>query len=197
MKQTIIFTLLLLAFTNLEAAADAVAGKSKSAVCAACHGTDGNSTTSVWPSLAGQGEHYLAKQMTDFRDGKRKDTAMSPMAIALSDQDIANLAAYYTSLSATTGTTKQQYVELGSKIYTGGVTGILACAACHGPNGAGLAAAGFPKVSGQQIQYTIKQLNNFKDGSRANGNNTMMIDVAAKMTDEQIEAVANYLAGLH
>lgn len=197
MKQSIFFVLLLLAFTNIQAATDAVAGKNKSAVCATCHGADGNSINPVWPSLAGQNQNYLSKQMTDFRDGNRKDVTMSPMAAALTDQDIADLAAYYTSLSSKAGTTKEEYVKLGSKLYTGGVTGVLACTACHGPKGDGLDAAGFPKISGQKIQYVIKQLNNFKNGSRTSSVNSMMNDIAAKMSDEQIEAIANYLAGLH
>jgi len=197
MKQSIIFALLLLAFSNLQAAADAVAGKNKSAVCGTCHGTDGNSINPAWPSLAGQNQNYLSKQLTHFRDGNRKNMTMSPMAAALTDQDIADLSAYYTSLSAKAGTTKEKFVELGSKIYTGGVSGVLACTACHGPKGAGLDAAGFPKIAGQKIQYTINQLNDFKNGSRNNASNSMMNDIAAKMNDEQIEAVANYLSGLH
>jgi len=197
MKQSILFVLLLLISTNIQAAADAVAGKNKSAVCATCHGADGNSINPVWPSLAGQSQGYLAKQLKNFRDGIRKNMTMSPMAAALTDQDIADLAAYYTSLNAKAGTTKEKYVELGSKIYAGGVTGVLACTACHGPNGDGLDAAGFPKISGQKVQYLIKQLNDFKSGSRTSAANSMMNDIAAKMNDEQIEAVANYLAGLH
>jgi cytochrome c553 len=197
MKQSIFFALLLLAFSNIQAAADAVAGKNKSALCATCHGPDGNSINPVWPSLAGQNQNYLAKQMTEFRDGNRKDAVMSSMAAALTDQDIADLAAYYTSLNAKAGTTKEKYVKLGSKIYSGGVTGVLACTACHGPKGDGLDAAGFPKISGQKIQYVINQLNNFKNGSRTSPANSMMNDIAAKMNDEQIEAIANYLAGLH
>jgi cytochrome c553 len=197
MKQSILFVLLLLISTNIQAAADAVAGKNKSAVCATCHGADGNSINPVWPSLAGQNQGYLAKQLKDYRDGNRKNMTMSSMAAALTDQDIADLAAYYTSLNAKAGTTKEKYVELGSKIYSGGVTGVLACTACHGPNGDGLDAAGFPKISGQKVQYVIMQLNNFKNGSRSSSANSMMNDIAAKMNDEQIEAIANYLAGLH
>ena len=196
MKQTIILVVLLLAMTSINGA-DATAGKNKSGVCGACHGADGNSSNPEWPSLAGQNAAYLSKQMSDFRDGKRKNVQMSPMAAALTDQDIADLAAYYSSQTAKAGTTNEKYIAEGSKIYTGGVAGILACTACHGPNGAGLEAAGFPKISGQKVQYTINQLNNFKNGSRVNETNSMMNDIAANMNDAQIEAVANYLSGLH
>jgi cytochrome c553 len=197
MKQSILFAILLLASINIQAAADAVAGKNKSTLCAACHGPDGNSINPVWPSLAGQNQSYLAKQLRDYRDGSRKNINMTSIAAALEDQDIADLAAYYTSLSAKAGTTKEKYVKLGSKIYSGGVTGVLACTACHGPKGNGLDAAGFPKISGQKVQYVINQLNYFKNGSRTSSANSMMNDIAAKMNDEQIEAIANYLAGLH
>jgi cytochrome c553 len=197
MKQSILFSILLLASINIQAAADAVAGKNKSALCATCHGPDGNSINPVWPSLAGQSQNYLSQQLKNFRDGNRKNMSMSAMAAALTDQDIADLSAYYTSLNAKAGTTKEKYVKLGSKIFSGGVTGVIACTACHGPKGDGLDAAGFPKISGQKIQYVIKQLNDFKNGSRTGSANSMMNDIAAKMNDEQIEAIANYLAGLH
>ncbi|RLA02986.1 MAG: cytochrome c4 [Gammaproteobacteria bacterium] len=197
MKQSIIFVLFLLLSTNILSAADAVAGKNKSIVCGACHGPDGNSFNPVWPSLAGQNATYLAKQLTDFRDGKRTDVQMAPMAAALTDADIADIAAYFSSMELKSGSTDEKYVALGSQIYTGGLEGVMACTGCHGPDGAGLEAAGFPQVSSQQTQYVINQLNNFKNGIRANDASTMMSSIAANMSEEQITAVANYLSGLH
>jgi cytochrome c553 len=197
MKQSIIIALLLLAITNTAIAADIAAGKGKAVMCAACHGADGNSINPEWPNLAGQNADYLTKQIIAFRDGSRVNAQMAPMVAALSDQDAENIAAYYASLDAKSGATKEEYVALGSQIYTGGVTGVMACTACHGPKGDGLGAAGFPKVSGQQINYVINQLNNFKNGSRSNDSSVMMNNIAAAMTEEQITAVANYLSGLY
>jgi len=197
MKQSIIIALLLLAATNFVSAADAVAGKNKSAMCGACHGPDGNSFNPEWPNLAGQSVSYLSKQLKDFRDGKRKNDQMAPMAAALTDTDIEDISAYFSSMKVKAATTKVEFVELGSKLYSGGTKGVMACTACHGPKGEGLEAAGFPQVAGQQIQYVINQLKNFKNGTRENDSSTMMNNIASAMTDEQIEAVANYLAGLH
>ena len=197
MKQSIIIALLLLAVTNIANAADISAGKAKAAMCAGCHGADGNSISPEWPNLAGQSANYLTKQIKDFRDGNRTNAQMAPMVAALSDQDAENIGAYYASLDAKAGATKEEYVALGSQIYSGGVTGVMACTACHGPNGAGLEAAGFPKISGQQINYVITQLNDFKNGSRTNDSSVMMNNIASAMTDEQIIAVANYLSGLY
>ena len=197
MKQSIIIALLLLAVTNIANAADISAGKAKAAMCAGCHGADGNSISPEWPNLAGQSANYLTKQIKDFRDGNRTNAQMAPMVAALSDQDAENIGAYYASLDAKAGATKEEYLALGSQIYSGGVTGVMACTACHGPNGAGLEAAGFPKISGQQINYVITQLNDFKNGSRTNDSSVMMNNIASAMTDEQITAVANYLSGLY
>ena len=196
MKQSIII-LLLLAATNVVTAADAKAGKVKAAMCTACHGGDGNSINPIWPNLAGQSVSYLAKQMKDFRDGKRKSAQMAPMVAALSDEDIGNIAAYFSSQQVKTGTTKEEFLTLGSQLYNGGIAGVIACTGCHGPTGAGLDAAGFPQLAGQQVPYTIAQLATFKDGTRSNDNSTMMNSIAGALNDEQIEAVANYIAGLH
>ena len=197
MKQLIIISLLLIAANNIATAADATAGKNKAGLCIACHGADGNSPAPLWPNLAGQNPGYLSKQMADFRDGRRTNDQMSPMAAALTDEDIADISAFFASQKLKTGTTKQEYVELGSKIYTGGAQGVMACTGCHGPNGAGLDAAGFPQVAGQKVTYVISQLNNFKSGDRGNDTTGMMASIAGAMNDQQIEAVANYLAGLH
>ncbi len=192
--------------TGVAQAGDANAGKTKSAVCAACHGADGNSATPIWPKLAGQGEAYLAKQLADFRTGAqsegkkgRFEPTMAPMAAGLSDADIADLSAYFASQKVQYAGVKKEYVEAGRKLYTGGDAsrGIPACTACHGGNGAGMAGAKYPALGGQHVDYTIAQLKAFRDGKRANDPNGMMQGVVKNMSDEQITAIANYLVGLH
>ena len=187
-------------------AGDAAAGKAKSAVCAACHGADGNSATPMWPKLAGQNEAYLLKQLKEFKKGMetqgaqgRFEPSMSPMAAPLSETDMADLAAYFASQKVQYAGVKKEYVEVGQKLYRGGDTsrGVPACTACHGPNGKGMGSAMFPAVGGQQIDYTINQLKAFRSGQRKNDPNGMMRGAAKNLTDEQITALANYLVGLH
>ena len=196
----------LAALPSTAQAGDAAAGKAKSAVCAACHGADGNSATPMWPKLAGQNEAYLAKQLKEFKKGMetqgaqgRYEPSMSPMAAPLTDTDIADLAAYFASQKVQYGGVKKEFLAQGEKLYRGGDTsrGVPACTACHGPNGAGLGAAQFPAVGGQQIDYTINQLKAFRAGQRKNDPNGMMRGAAKNLTDEQITALANYLVGLH
>jgi len=179
-------------------AGDAAAGKEKSASCAACHGMDGNSPAPNFPKLAGQGEGYIVKQLQDFKSGKRVDATMNAMAAPLSETDMADLAAYYASQTGSTGTAAEDQVELGQTIYRAGnaTSGVAACAACHGPTGAGNPQARFPKVSGQHADYTVLQLNKFRKAERANDAGSMMRGVAAKMTDAEIAAVAQYIQGL-
>ena len=196
MKQ-LVLVILLSVVTSAIQAGDATAGKNKSMVCSACHGAEGISMAANWPNLAGQHEKYLAKQLTEYKSGKRANVQMAPMAMPLSEEDIADLAAYYASLEGTLGEVKENFLELGKEIYERGAEGVMACTACHGPNGMGLEAAGFPKLSGQKIDYTIATLKDFRAGIRNNDLNGMMRDIAKVMTDEQIEAVANYVAGLH
>jgi len=197
MKLLLIISLLFLAANNTVFAADASAGKTKAATCIACHGVDGNSFNPEWPSLAGQDAGYLAKQIRNFKSGERTNDLMAPMVAPLTDADIDDISAHFASQTLAEATTKEEYVALGAKIYTGGTNGVTACTACHGPTGTGLPAAGFPQVSGQKIQYVINQLNNFKSGTRSNDANGMMRDISAAMNEEQIVAIANYLAGLH
>lgn len=177
---------------------NAEAGKTKSATCAACHGADGNSVNPEWPKLAGQHPSYLLKQLMNFKNDERVNPSMSPMAKPLSDQDMADLAAYYSSQVMKAGEADQSKVTLGEQIYKGGnnATGVAACAACHGPTGAGNPAANFPAISGQHAAYTKNQLNAFRKGERANDAGKMMRNIAAGMTDAEIEAVAEYIAGL-
>ncbi len=178
---------------------NAEAGKTKSATCAACHGADGNSTNPEWPKLAGQHAGYIVKQLTDLKKGEtRKNATMSPMAAPLSEQDMADLAAYFSSQTRKLGEADQSKVALGEQVYKGGnnATGVAACAACHGPTGAGNPASGFPSLYGQQTTYVKNQLNAFRKGERSNDPGKMMQNIAANMTDKEIDAVAEYVTGL-
>ena len=166
------------------------------AVCAACHGADGNSTIVVNPKLAQQHPEYLLKQLHDFKDDKRADPVMKGFAMMLSDEEMHNITAWLATQPAKNGfATDKDLVQLGERIYRGGVADrkIAACVSCHSPNGAGTPAQ-YPRLSGQHADYTVKQLNAFRDGSR--GNNLQMKDVAAKLNDREIKAVADYIAGL-
>lgn len=182
-----------------QAAGDATAGKAKSAACAGCHGADGNSMNPMWPSLAGQHPDYLVKQLAEFKSGKRVDPTMAGMAAALSDEDRADLAAYYSSQKVKVGATAEDKLEAGQAIYRAGnaASGVPACAACHGPTGAGNAQAKFPALTGQHAAYVVKALKDFRSGARANDAGQMMRNIAAKMTDAEIDAVAAYTQGLH
>lgn len=175
---------------------DAAAGKTKSATCLACHGPDGNSPMPMFPKIAGQHADYVVKQLQDFKSNARQEPTMAPMAAPLSEQDILDLAAYYAEQPIVVNTVDAKAVKMGEKIYRGGnkETGLIACSACHGPSGLGNAAAKYPALSGQHADYTKKQLANFKSGSR---NNKMMSDIATKMSDEEVTAVADYISGLH
>jgi cytochrome c553 len=181
-----------------HAAGNVEAGKAKSATCMACHGPDGNSLAPNFPKIAGQHEGYLVKQLQEYRDGTRVNAIMAPMAMPLSDQDILDLAAYYASQAVTVGTAAADKVEFGETLYRAGdaASGVASCAACHGPAGRGNPMAGFPSLYGQHAQFTSDQLKYFRDGSRANDAGSMMRSIARKMTDEQIEAVSQYIQGL-
>ena len=165
-------------------------------VCAACHTPTGNSVITLNPKLAGQHPEYLEKQLTEFKSGKRANAVMTPMASALSDEDMKNLAAYFSSQQLTLGQAKSNGKgSLGEKIYRGGIaaTNVPACASCHGASGAGLPKQ-FPRLSGQHAEYTLAQLRTFRTGERANA--PMMMTISAKMTDAEMSAVADYIQGL-
>ncbi|MBI5791768.1 MAG: cytochrome c4 [Rhodocyclales bacterium] len=172
-------------------------------VCAACHGADGNSQLAVNPKLAGQHPEYLFKQMKNFKaaDGKpaeRNSAVMNGMIAAFDDGQMRDLAAYFGAQTQTGDVAKsRETIELGQKLYRSGdlSKGLPACAACHGPAGAGLPAQ-YPRIGGQFAEYTEVQLKSFRDGVRANDPNKMMRMVALKMTDAEIKAVADYVAGL-
>ncbi|MEE4244474.1 MAG: c-type cytochrome [Kangiellaceae bacterium] len=188
-------------FANFAVAAgDAAEGQKKSTVCAACHGADGNtSATPDTPKLAGQGEKYLTKQLMDFKSGARANAIMAGQVAALSEQDMMDLAAYYASLEVQYSAVEDKYIDAGQTLYRAGDrdAGIPACTACHGPAGNGVDSAGFASLGGQGPAYTIAQLKAFRSGARGNDMNRMMRDIAAKLSDEQIETIAYYLAGLH
>ncbi len=201
MNKWLISVSVILALASGSAAAgDAAAGQAKAAPCGACHGMDGNAAANaLWPKLAGQHPDYIAKQIMDFKSGARVDPLMAPQANLLAtDQDVADVAAFFASQTQTGGTAKEDMVALGQRLYRGGNdNGVAACQACHGPAGMGAPGAKFPRISGQHADYIAKQLNAFRDGSRANDPNNMMGMVAARMTDAEIAAVSQYVQGLN
>jgi cytochrome c553 len=182
------------------AAGDPDAGQAKSAACAACHGVDGNSINPVWPKLAGQHESYVVKQLLYFTDGERDNSTMKGMAAGLSEQDREDLAAFYASQTVTIGAADPELVEFGQKIYRSGnaESGVAPCMGCHGPNGAGNPAAGYPALRGQHAAYIESQLRGFASGNRVNENARKMMQIlASRMTDREIRSVASYIQGLH
>ena len=183
----------------VHAEGDVASGQAKAAVCAACHGGDGKALQATYPNLAGQHASYIAKQLTDYREGNRNNVLMSGQAANLSDEDIQDLAAFYSSMSKIQGVASEENLDEGMNIYRGGITsaGVAACSACHGPDGNGNGPAAWPMVSGQNAEYTADQLRYFRSSERANDPAEMMRGVAERMTDAEIAAVANYIAGLH
>ncbi len=177
---------------------DAAAGKEKAAVCSGCHGVDGKAITPDYPNLAGQHAGYMAKQLTAYRDGERNNQLMSPMAAALSDQDILDLSAYFSEMAAIEVVASEENLTEGENIYRGGITSaeIASCSGCHGPAGNGNPAADYPVISGQNAAYLAAQLRMFRSGERNNDPNQMMRALAKRMSDAEIDAVANYASGL-
>jgi cytochrome c553 len=194
----------LAALTVVQAAnaqGDAAAGANKVAICATCHGRDGNSQIPMNPSLAGQNAAYIIKQLEDYQSGARQNATMASMVTNLSEQDIADIAAFYASqerriIGAQPG---EESLALGEALYRAGQSDIssAACTACHSPTGQGNAPAGFPAIGGQHTEYTLTQLRAFRAGERANDLNGMMRTVVERLTDAELEALANYVAGLN
>jgi cbb3-type cytochrome c oxidase subunit III len=176
---------------------DLALGEAKfAAVCAACHGADGNSGIPANPKLAQQHPEYLVKQLQEYKSGKRNNAVMKGFATLLSDEDMRNIAHWLASKSSKPGFAKDKdLVAVGERIYRGGIADrqVAACAGCHSPNGAGIPAA-YPRLSGQHADYTLAQLTSFRDGLRTNS--LQMTQVAAKLNDREIKAVADYIAGL-
>jgi cytochrome c553 len=208
MRKIAIPVMLLLGLVGQAAAVEGnvEAGKAKSATCAACHGPDGNSPTDMYPKIAGQHASYIYKQLKNFKQGAetggkegRSNAVMAGMVATLSDDDMKDLAAFYASQTMKSGTTPEDVVEAGQKLFRAGdmQRGIPACIACHGPRGVGHSLAGFPKISFQHAAYIKTQLESFRAGTRANDLNGMMRDTAHKLTDKDIEVLSKYLGGLH
>ena len=182
------------------------AGATKSAVCAACHGPNGNSVNPEWPRLAGQSAVYIAEQLRLFRSGLRANPVMQPLAATLSDQDISDLAVYYEAQTPTGLEADPSYWQGGQALYLRGdrARDVPACTACHGPVGRGNLAAGYPALRAQQSVYVMKQLNDYASGARYTGpnpvqasrNGTMMFTLAKRLTPEQIRDVASYVQGM-
>jgi cytochrome c553 len=183
--------------TKAAAKPDLAAGEGKATtVCAACHSADGSRGMPIYPILQGQHPEYLVKQLNEFKEGKRKNAIMNGMAAALSPEDMRNIAAFYASKKAKDGVAKNKdLVALGEKIYRGGIAkkGVPACAGCHSPNGAGIPAQ-FPRLAGQHSDYIKTQLTSFRQGERTN--NVQMSAIGANLSDKEIEALSDYVAGL-
>ncbi len=190
----------LISITCAHAAGDPAKGQAiVGKVCAACHGFDGNSFLSANPSLAGQHEQYLLKQLTEFKSGARSNPVMAGMVANLSADDMGNLAAYYASQTPKQmGAKDKDLVAQGRKLYRGGnaANGVAACAGCHSPNGAGIPAQ-YPRLASQHADYVAAQLKAFRAGDRANDPNQMMRSTAGKLSDKEIAALAEYISGLH
>lgn len=193
----------LVAFTGMAgtalAAGNAAAGKARSAVCAGCHGVDGNSAAPNFPKLAGQDAAYIAKQLADYKSGARKDPIMSGMAAGLAKKDMEDLGAYFAIQKRTAGTAtaSAETLKKGERLYRGGNAkfGVSACMSCHGPAGTGVPPR-FPAVAGQHAAYSQKQLTDFKSGARSN-DSEVMTRIAFRMSEAEIKAVSEYMAGLH
>ncbi|MVW74188.1 c-type cytochrome [Pseudomonas xionganensis] len=201
MNKVLVSLLLTLGITGLaHAAGDATAGQGKVIVCGACHGADGNSAAPNFPKLAGQGERYLLKQLKDIKSGARPILEMTGMLDNLSDQDLADIAAYFASQQMSVGAADPNLVERGEALFRGGklAEGMPSCTGCHSPDGAGLAAAGYPKLGGQHGAYVAKQLTDFREGNRTNdGDSMIMRGIAAKLSNKDIEALSSFIQGLH
>jgi cytochrome c553 len=184
------------------AAGDAAAGQAKSAICAACHGADGNSMVPNWPKLAGQHEAYLARQITLIQSGARMVPEMMGIVPGLTPQDIDDLAAYFASQQTSGGVADPAALEVGERVFRAGnpESGVPACMACHGPAGEGNPLAGYPALAGQHTVYTVTMLNRFRDGQNwgdADASSKVMNGVAAELTDDEIQAVSSYIQGLY
>jgi len=178
----------------------AEAGKSKAVTCAACHGAEGISANPLWPNIAGQAAPYLVTQLKAFKDGARKNPLMTSQAMMLSEQDMADLAVYFESLPAPAQAVADPGVVVtGEALYRGGEVSnqVAACIACHGPTGTGNPAAGYPALKGQHAAYTAKQLRDYASGERvSDGKTRVMREIAGKLSEEEIVALASYVQGL-
>jgi cytochrome c553 len=194
----------LLAIFSQQAVAggDAAAGQAKSAICSACHGADGNSIVPQWPKLAGQHEEYLDRQVTLIKSGARPVPEMVGIVAPLSDQDIADISAWFASLQMSAGVAKEEDVPGGQRLWRAGdmKSGVPACSACHGPAGEGNPLAGYPALAGQQEVYVASMLKRFRAGENWGSKDVssqVMNGVAARLTDDDIKFLASYIQGLY
>jgi cytochrome c553 len=190
---------------------DAKAGQTKSGTCAACHGVDGNSADAQYPKLAGQHERVIWKQLQQFKNGQRENAIMGPLAASLSEQDMRDLGAYFASQKPASGVADetpiaagaysgQKYWQVGERLWRAGnaKAGVPACLACHGPVGRGNPGAAYPSITGQHASYSVARLNYFRAGSdKAVATSPAMVDIAKRLSDEEIQALATYAEGLH
>lgn len=182
-------------------AGDPAAGEQNAAVCAACHGQGGaQPIMAIYPKLSGIGEKYLYRQLVDIKTGDRPIPEMTGLLDNMSDQDLWDLAAYYNEQEMVVGQADPELAEQGQALYRGGnmATGVAACAGCHSPNGSGNEPAGYPALGGQSADYVAQQLEAYRDGTRAAGANAaIMMDIASRLSDSEIKALANYVSGLN
>ena len=181
-------------------AGNADSGKDKVATCAACHGQDGNSMVGLWPSLAGQNVNYLVRQLQHIKSGKRSIAEMIGSLDNFAQEDLEDIAAFYASQNNAIGQAAPDKVELGRKLYYSGSLekGVPACTACHSPKGKGNSPAGYPLLSGQQSDYIAKALKNYRTGERNNDESSqMMMAIAYKLDDVEIDALSSFINGLH
>jgi cytochrome c553 len=175
-------------------------GKSKALTCTACHGAEGNSANPLWPNIAGQNAPYIVAQLKAFKEGTRADPLMTSQAMLLNDEDIADLAVYFESLPAAAQAVKNpDTVARGEGLYRGGnlESGVAACLGCHGPTGDGNPAAMYPALRGQHADYIAKQLRDYASGTRtSDGKTSIMRDIASRLREDEIDAVASYVQGL-
>ena len=190
---------------------DAKAGQTKSGSCAACHGADGNAADAQYPKLAGQHERYIAKQLLLFKTGERESPIMQPMAAALGAQDMRDIGAYFATQKAQSGVADESPVtagpnsgrkfwEVGERVFRAGIpkSGVPACLACHGPVGRGNPGPAYPSVGGQHASYTTARLNYYRAGSdKAKAAAPAMVEISKRLSDEEIQALATYIEGLH
>ena len=179
---------------------DAATGKQLVSVCSACHGADGNSLAGIWPSLAGQNYKYLLKQLRLVKSGGREIVEMTGQLDNLSDQDLKDISAFYSVQNNVIGQVEKDKLELGRKLYYSGnlEKGVPACTACHSPRGLGNAPAAYPLLSGQQPDYVTKALKDYRSGERSNEDpSKIMITIAYKLDDNEIEALSSFVHGLH
>jgi cytochrome c553 len=195
-------SLLLIFALPVYAGGDAARGEEKSGICAACHGADGNSVMAMWPKLAGQHEAYLERQLSLIKGGQRNIPEMAGIITMVSEEDIADISAYYAAQTTSPAVADPEQITLGERIYRAGnaATDTPACMACHGPAGNGNPLAGYPALAGQHDSYLAKMLNSFKAGTTwgdDDSSSQVMVEVSSRMTDAEIAAVSSYIQGLY